>query len=161
MNEEIDISRGDMIVKRESLPHIDDSLKAKIIWMDEERLITQKSYLFKMGMQMLSGNFQSIEYKIDINSYEKECADTLVLNDIALCDIAFDKKAIFDMYSDNKSTGSFIIIDKITNNTLGVGMIEALSHKQKKGANEFSTFEIELNALIRKHFPHWESKIIN
>lgn len=159
--DEIDISRGDMIASPSQLPHIDDSLKAKIIWMDNEKLQLGKSYLFKIGMQSVSGMIENIEYKIDVNSYNEEATDSLSLNDIALCNISFDKKVVFDFYSNNKLTGSFIVIDKISNNTLGAGMIEELSQKQRKIKSEFSEFEKEFNALVRKHFPHWESKIIN
>ena len=159
--EEVDISRGDMITKSQNLPHIDDSFKANIIWMGEKPLQINKSYTFKIGMQQISGKITDIAYKIDVNSYEKMDSSELGLNDIGLCNIEFDKKIVFDFYKENKFTGSFIVIDKITNNTMGSGMVEELSQKQKKETNEFSAFEIELNALVRKHFPHWESKIIN
>ncbi len=158
--DEVDISRGDMIVKEDELPHIDECLKAKIIWMSEERMQVNKKYLFKLGMQTTSGIFQKIEHKIDVNNYKEMESSELELNDIALCDIAFDKKIIFDLYRENRFSGSFIVIDKITNNTLGAGMIEGLSHKIGK-KSEFSEFEVELNALIRRHFPHWESKVIS
>lgn len=159
--DEVDISRGDMIVKQSDLPYVDDCLQAKIIWMDSQKLQLGKSYLFKIGMQQVNGVIENIEYKININNYNKEMTDSLALNDIAFCSVSFDKKIVFDFYHDNKNTGSFIVIDKITNNTLGAGMIEALSKKQKKTKSDFSEFEKELNVLVRKHFPHWESKIIN
>ncbi len=158
--DEVDISRGDIISKVSQEPFVSDSFNALILWMEEEALSLSKRYEFRFAALGVAGRVENIEFKVDINSYKKEVANSLGLNDIALCKVSLEKKAAFDLYAKNKVTGAFIIIDKLTNNTVGAGMIESVSDNGKKNG-EHSEFEIELNALIRKHFPHWESKIIN
>ncbi|HOI83463.1 MAG TPA: sulfate adenylyltransferase subunit CysN, partial [Campylobacterales bacterium] len=130
-----------------------------ILWMEEEALSLSKRYEFRFAALGVAGRVENIEFRVDINSYDKEAATSLGLNDIGLCKVALEKKAAFDLYSQNKVTGAFIVIDKLTNNTVGAGMIESASKSGEK-SSEYGEFEIELNALIRKHFPHWESKII-
>ncbi|MGE4399417.1 MAG: sulfate adenylyltransferase subunit CysN [Campylobacterales bacterium] len=157
--DEVDISRGDIVAKLSEQPFVSDGFNAFILWMEEEALSLSRRYEFRFAVGGVAGRVENIEFKVDINSYEKEAADSLGLNDIGLCKVALEKKAAFDLYSKNRITGAFIVIDKLTNNTVGAGMIESVSKSDDK-SGEHSEFEIELNALIRKHFPHWESKII-
>ncbi|MDH5592014.1 MAG: sulfate adenylyltransferase subunit CysN, partial [Gammaproteobacteria bacterium] len=82
-------------------------------------------------------------------------------NEIGLCEFSLSKPVVFDGYKRNRSTGAFIVIDRLTNVTIGAGMItEAVIGAKKQAINstQFSEFEVELNALIRKHFPHWDAK---
>lgn len=158
-SEEVDISRGDVVVKSDDLPHISDLFEAKLIWMSDEPLKTQKSYDIKIGFQNTIARIASIEYKIDPNSYEQKSADSLALNDIALCLVECDRKVVFDLYKEGKATGAFILIDRLTNQTVGAGMIEKATQKETND-DAYGLFEIELNALIRRHFPHWNSKAI-
>jgi sulfate adenylyltransferase subunit 1 (EFTu-like GTPase family) len=88
-------------------------------------------------------------------------ASELGLNEIGVCEFSLNKPVVFDAYKRNRSTGSFIIIDRLTNVTIGAGMItEAVnsSKPQALSAEQFSVFELEFNALVRKHFPHWDAK---
>jgi sulfate adenylyltransferase subunit 1 len=123
LEDEIDVSRGDMLVKANDLPHVSKGVKAHIIWMAEEDLRLHKQYSIKFVSKKSLGNIVAIEHKIDVNTMAKSSADTLELNEIALCDLSFDTPVIFDKYSDNRITGAFIIIDRITNGTVGAGMI--------------------------------------
>lgn len=123
LEDEIDVSRGDMLVKAGDLPHVSKGVKAHVIWMAEESLRLHKQYAVKFVSKKALGNVVAIEHKIDVNTMEKSAADGLELNEIALCDISFDMPVIFDKYQDNRITGAFIIIDRITNGTVGAGMI--------------------------------------
>lgn len=123
LEDEIDVSRGDMLVKAGDLPHVSKGVKAHVIWMAEESLRLHKQYAVKFVSKKALGNVVAIEHKIDVNTMEKSAADNLELNEIALCDISFDMPVIFDKYQDNRITGAFIIIDRITNGTVGAGMI--------------------------------------
>jgi sulfate adenylyltransferase large subunit len=128
LNDEIDISRGDMIVKSDDLPPITSTaVKAHIVWMAEEKIAPGKLVDIKIGTKQVSGSIQSIEHLIDVNTLEKKPASDLELNTIALCTIHFNQTVAFDSYRENKSTGAFIIIDRLTNVTVGAGMIESIA----------------------------------
>ena len=123
LEDEIDVSRGDMLVKADDLPTVSQGAKAHVIWMAEESLRLHKQYAVKFVSKKALGNVVAIEHKIDVNTMATSATDSLELNEIALCDISFDMPVIFDAYSDNRTTGAFIIIDRITNGTVGAGMI--------------------------------------
>jgi sulfate adenylyltransferase subunit 1 len=123
LEDEIDVSRGDMLVKADDLPLVSQGVKAHIIWMDEEEMKLHKQYAVKFVSKKAQGNVVAIEHKIDVNTMETSAADSLALNEIGLCDLSFDMPVIFDKYEDNRITGAFIIIDRITNGTVGAGMI--------------------------------------
>jgi len=123
LEDEIDVSRGDMLVKKGDLPHISQGVKAHVIWMADEPMKLHKQYAIKFVSKKALGNVVAIEHKIDVNTMETSAAENLALNEIALCDLSFDMPVIFDKYDDNRITGAFIIIDRITNGTVGAGMI--------------------------------------
>lgn len=161
LEDEIDISRGDMIVHRENQPHVSSHFKATVVWMTEQPLVAGKQYNFKVGVSDSSGVMTTVDSQIDVNTLAKNSADKLELNEIGVCEFSLTKPVVFDAYKRNHTTGAFIIIDRLTNVTIGAGMItEAVSEAQASiaSSSEFSAFEVELNALIRKHFPHWDAK---
>lgn len=123
LEDEIDVSRGDMLVKVGDLPHVSKGVKAHVIWMAEEEMKLHKQYAVKFVSKKAQGNVVAIEHKIDVNTMETSAAETLALNEIALCDLSFDMPVIFDNYENNRITGAFIIIDRISNGTVGAGMI--------------------------------------
>ena len=161
LEDEIDISRGDMIVKSDSIPDVSSKFSVMTVWMDEKPLQLNQNYVIKRATSVINGSFKSIKYKKDANTFEEIQTDSLELNDIAKCTLSLDREIAVDPYDKNRYTGSFIIIDKYTNNTVGAGMIIEKSDDQSEDLlHEYSEFEVELNALVRKHFPHWESKEI-
>lgn len=161
LNDEIDISRGDILVKNDEQPQMSDTLDVDIVWMSEEPLIKGKSYFIKRASTTTSGTIDSFYYKTDVNTLEQESANALELNEIARAKLSLNQTIAFDSYNQNKAMGSFIVIDRITNNTVGAGMIVQKSEqKTEETPTQYSEFEVELNALIRKHFPHWEAKEI-
>ncbi|BCE01121.1 sulfate adenylyltransferase subunit CysN [Marinicellulosiphila megalodicopiae] len=123
LEDEIDVSRGDMLVKPGQEPLVDNKIQANMVWMIEQPLVTGKQYDFKLGATTSSGAISDIEYKIDVNTLEKQDANKLELNEIGVCQINLNKAFAFDAYSTTRGTGSFIVIDRLTNVTVGAGMI--------------------------------------
>ena len=159
--DEVDISRGDMLVHTQSLPAVSNNLKVMLVWMDEAPMSPGKSYDIKRATSVVSGNFEHINYKVDVNTYEREEVDTLQLNDIASCRMVLTRPIAADAYADNRLTGSFIVVDRITNNTVGAGMIVGVSRRNTEAlTKEYSEAEKELNAYVRKHFPEWDCKAV-
>ena len=160
LTDEIDISRGDVIVKSDEQPDHACSLDVDIVWMSEEPLLKAKQYLIKRATSQAVGTIEHFYYKTDVNTLEQNAANALNLNEIGHAKLDLEQNIAFDAYDKNKVMGSFIIIDRITNNTVGAGMIRNKSEDQSKKETNYSPFEVEFNALVRKHFPHWEAKEI-
>jgi len=159
LNDEIDISRGDLIIKEEEKePLFNDSFEAMLVWMDEENL-KNREYILKIYTKETNATISKILFKKDVNTWEKLETKTLKLNDIARVQIDLNEKIAFDFYEENKNTGAFILIDKITNNTVAAGMIVGESTKKSK-KRIYTESEIALNKFIREHFPEWECKSI-
>jgi len=123
LEDEIDISRGDMIVHSDNLPTTSDDFVANIVWMNEKALLTGKQYDFKFNAKNTSGQVSNIVHKVDINTLETGPAPALELNEIGLCEVTLSDTIYFDDYKNNPGTGSFIIVDRLTNVTVGAGMI--------------------------------------
>jgi sulfate adenylyltransferase subunit 1 len=159
--DEVDISRGDMIVHTASMPSVSNNLKVMMVWMDEKPMTSGRTYDIKMVTSVLAGSFEKINYKIDVNTYERMQVEELRLNDIASCRMVLTRPIASDAYRSNRLTGSFIIVDRISNNTVGAGMIVGLSRRDQGAlTKEYSEAERELNAYIRKHFPEWDCRDI-
>lgn len=156
LNDEIDISRGDVIVQANDDLPLTNHLKAHLVWMTEQPLRSASDYWFKFASKLVSGQVEAIQHRIDVNTQEEIAAEQLQLNDIAVVDVLLTQSVVVDDYKRNRATGAFIVIDRITNITVGAGMvIERLEDKAVAAQTNFSEFELELNALVRKHFPHW------
>jgi len=159
--DEVDISRGDMIVHTHSLPSVSNNIKVMLVWMDEMPMQLNKTYDIKRATSVVAGSFEHINYKVDVNTYEREEVNTLGFNDIASCRMVLTRPIAADSYEDNKLTGSFIVVDRITNNTVGAGMIVGVSRRNTEVlTKKYSVAEIELNAYVRKHFPEWDCKVV-
>lgn len=124
LDDEIDISRGDMLIgTQEFTPIVADKFKAHIVWMDEQSLNIGKQYAIKLATRSVSGSVSLIHHRIDVNTLEHHDANALQLNEIGLCTVSVNAPVVFDNYKTHKGTGSFIIIDRLTNGTVGAGMI--------------------------------------
>ncbi len=123
LEDEIDVSRGDMLVRPDNVPKMADSFDATLVWMDEEALVPGKQYAIKHGSKTVAGSVSTLRYKIDVNTLHREEAPTLALNEIGRCQLKLNQPIAFDGYRNNHGTGAFIIIDRITNVTVGAGMI--------------------------------------
>ena len=124
LQDEIDISRGDMIVRADNLPTVSRTIDATLVWMSEGELDTQKSYLLKHTTQTVRAQVDTVHFKMDMESLEN-VPGNLALNDIGRVSITCTRALYFDAYTKNRATGSFILIDSLTNNTVAAGMIEA------------------------------------
>jgi len=137
LEDEIDISRGDMIVHSDNLPALRSEFTANIVWMNEKALMPGKQYDFKHTTKNTSGVIDNIRYKVDVNTLETSPSPTLELNEIGVCDISLSEAIQFDDYMKNPGTGSFIIIDRLTNVTVAAGMISD-DHKTGKHVSTVS-----------------------
>lgn len=123
LNDEIDVSRGDMIAASDDLPIISNKFNAKIVWMTEQAMTIGKQYYIKLGTKSINGSISKINHLIDVNTLEESDADELNLNEIGHCDVTLTASVPFDSYGLSKGTGAFIIIDRLSNVTVAAGMI--------------------------------------
>lgn len=123
LTDEIDISRGEMIVKPTDIPTVDRNFEAMLVWMDENKMNAQQPLFIKHTTNLTRIKIDQIRYKVDVNTMEQSSCNEMSLNEIARVVFTANKPLFFDPYSKNKSCGSFILIDPITNNTCAVGMI--------------------------------------
>ncbi|MDQ9172254.1 sulfate adenylyltransferase subunit CysN [Oxalobacteraceae bacterium R-40] len=123
LEDEIDISRGDVISLAESPAEIADQFETTIVWMHDEPLLPGRPYLMKIGTVTTNATITDIKYQINVNTLEHTAAKTLELNAIGTCNISLDRQIAFDKYDENRETGGFILIDKLNNSTVGAGMI--------------------------------------
>ena len=123
LEDEIDISRGDMIVKSDDQPATASTINADIVWMAEDSMKPGKQYDMKFASTPNTGSISNVHHRVDVNTMEKHNADELKLNEIGLCEITLNKAVAFDAYKKNRASGAFIIIDRLTNVTVGAGMI--------------------------------------
>src|SRR5690606_15358615 len=124
LEDEIDASRGDVLSTAESQPKIADQFRSTIVWMHEEPMLPGRPYLMKIGAKTVSVSVAEPRHKVNINTFAKLPARTLELNDIGVCNINLDQAIAFDPYKENRHTGGFILIDRLTNDTVGAGMID-------------------------------------
>lgn len=157
LEDEIDVSRGDMLVHEGHEPAVVNQLEAHIVWMDEAPLRTHKEYVFKFATKSCFGKVKNLLHKVDVNTLDKhaEDADSLALNEIALSNIKLTDKVAVDEYQALPQTGSFIIIDRHSNVTVGAGMVSSVDSDNEEATRQYSIAEQELNAYIRKHYPEW------
>jgi len=128
LEDEIDISRGDMLVKADDEPEVGNRFNANIVWMTDAPLETGRLYDIKLGPTFTSGTVKKIHHQTDVNSLEQNPNPSqLQLNEIGLCELTLNQPVAFDAYQRNHATGSFIVIDRLTNVTVGAGMIAGLA----------------------------------
>lgn len=160
--DEIDISRGDTLVPITSNVALSNRLLADVVWMAEAPLQVGRQYDIKVAGKKTVGSVEVIRHQVDINNLQTFETPELPLNGIGLCEINLTESIAADSYAQCPDTGGFIFIDRLTNVTVGAGMVrEALAEQHTATTAQYSAFEIELNALIRKHFPHWDAKDIS
>jgi len=124
LDREIDIARGDMLAAPQARPEVSDQFAAEILWMNEEEMLPGRAYLLKAGGQTVPASVTTLKHKLNVNTFEKEPGKSLKLNEIGVCTLSTTRPITFDAYTDQRETGSFILIDRFTNQTVGAGMIE-------------------------------------
>jgi bifunctional enzyme CysN/CysC len=121
--DEIDVSRGDVLAAADSPPAVSDQFQATIIWMHDEPMLRGRPYIIKLGTRTLTGSITTPRHKVNVNTLERLAAKQLELNEIGVCNLSFDRAIPFDAYADNRETGGFILIDKLSNDTVGAGLL--------------------------------------
>jgi len=156
LDRELDISRGDMLVTPGQTPEYSDQFQARLIWMSEQTAHPGRSYLLKIGTQMLPATITGIKHKTDVNSLEKLAAVHLELNEIGTVTIATNRPVTFDAYAGNRLTGGFILIDRISNATLAAGVIDFGLRR----ADNLTYQHFDVNRAVRARSLGQEPKII-
>lgn len=124
LTDEIDVSRGDLIATAATPPKVANQFRATIVWMHDEPMLPGRPYLMKIGTRTVTASIAEPRHKVNINTFEELAARTLELNDIGVCNLSVDQEIAFDPYKENRETGGFILIDRLTNNTVGAGMLD-------------------------------------
>ena len=122
--DEIDISRGDLLCDASQRAEVADQFSAHVIWMHDDALVPGRAYLFKLGTKMVSGSVTEIKYNVDVNSFQHLASKQVELNEVSVVNLSFREPIAFDPYDQNPATGGFIVIDRLTNLTVGAGMID-------------------------------------
>ncbi len=123
LSDEVDCSRGDVIAAADSPPEVADQFEASIVWMADEPMVPGRGYWLKTATQTVSASVQAPKYQVNVNTMEQLAAKTLELNAIGVAEITTDRPIVFEPYTDSKTLGGFILIDKITNGTVAAGML--------------------------------------
>jgi bifunctional enzyme CysN/CysC len=122
--DEVDCSRGDILVRPEQRPEVSDQFAARIVWMSETPMLAGRVYLIKIGTRSVAASVTDIRHKIDVNSFQQIATKSLSLNEVGVCNLSLATSIAFDPYDDNRRTGAFIVIDRATNATVGAGMVQ-------------------------------------
>lgn len=160
LEDEIDISRGEMLVKPNNLPHVGRNFETMLVWMDEEPMDRKKQFFLKHNTNTTRATLTQIMYKVDVNTMQHLEGADFKLNEIGKVHITTAKTLFFDSYSKNKATGAFILIDPITNNTCAVGMIcNALEEKDINQACDIPTLNLPKLGITSDHYEAIETAV--
>ncbi|MEK1944074.1 MAG: adenylyl-sulfate kinase, partial [Ensifer adhaerens] len=124
LRDEIDASRGNMLTSPSSRPFVADQLQAHVIWFDANPLLPGRSYILRTETDSVNATITKLKHRVNVNSFAREAAKSLTMNEIGVCNISTQAPIAFDAYKDNKTTGNFVIVDRLTNDTVGAGMID-------------------------------------
>ncbi|OAT45476.1 sulfate adenylyltransferase subunit 1 [Proteus hauseri ATCC 700826] len=157
--DEIDISRGDIIVDvNESTINVSNHALIDIVWMSEQPLVQGQTLDIKIVGKKSRAKIENIHYQVDVNNLTQQVTDNLGLNAIGSVEVSFEEPLALDNYQYNTDTGGLIFIDRLSNVTVGAGLIRETLANQQETIPQYDTFELELNQLIRRHFPHWGAR---
>jgi bifunctional enzyme CysN/CysC len=140
LDREIDISRGDVLIHPGHTPEVSTQFQARLVWMDEQPAYAGRSYLIKIGTQLVPATITAIKFRTNVNTLERQPASSLAMNEVGTITVATDRPIAFDGYADNTLTGSFILIDRISNRTLGAGTV---AHGLRRAQNlSYQSFDV-------------------
>ncbi|BBU97274.1 sulfate adenylyltransferase subunit CysN [Providencia rettgeri] len=158
LEDEIDISRGDLIVAQDETLQSTQHASVDVVWMSEQPLVQGQQLDIKIAGKRSRAKVENIQYQVDINILTQKVATELPLNGIGLVEFSFDEPLLLENYQRNADTGGMIFIDRLTNVTVGAGLVRETQTPVFEKNSDFSEFEIELNKLVRRHFPHWGAR---
>ncbi|HYJ07927.1 MAG TPA: sulfate adenylyltransferase subunit CysN [Polyangiaceae bacterium] len=145
LTDEVDVSRGDLLTRADSPAEVANQFEATIVWMAESALLRGRSYLLKIGAKTVDATISPIKHKIDINTFEHLPTSKLEMNEIGVCNLELDRPIAFDPYRENRDTGGFILVDRMTNDTVGAGML----HFALRRAQNVQWQAIDVNKAAR------------
>ncbi|WP_292315974.1 sulfate adenylyltransferase subunit CysN [Mesorhizobium sp.] len=137
LEDEVEVSRGNMLVSPAARPQVADQFAANIVWFDEQALLPGRSYILRTETDQVSATVTDLKYRVNVNDFAHEAAKSLDINEVGVCNLSTRAPITFDPFAENRTTGAFILIDRITNATVGAGMI--------------------LHSLRRAENIHWQS----
>ncbi|MCP9269014.1 sulfate adenylyltransferase subunit CysN [Xenorhabdus sp. XENO-1] len=158
LKDEIDISRGDLLIAVEDHMTVARHALVDVVWMSEQPLIQGQSLDIKVAGKKSRGKVDNVQYQVDITNLTQKVAVELPLNAIGLVEFSFDEPLLIDSYPQNADTGGIILIDRLTNVTVGAGLVREIQTEVYEEPKEYSEFELEFNRLVRRHFPHWGAR---
>jgi len=148
LEDELNIGPGDVIASADHEPQVTDQFAAHVVWMDERPLIPERHYILKLAAAKVGAAVTELKYQVKIDTLEHMAAKTLQLNEVAFCNFAVDRPMVIDPYDDNRKLGGFILIDRLTNNTVGAGIIAfSLRRATNLQWQELDIGKSELSAL--------------
>ena len=153
LEDEIDISRGDLLCAANEPAAISKQFETTIIWMNEQALLSGRTYTLQIGTKSLAATITNVKHQVNVNTLEKTAAKQLNQNDIGHCNINLDQNIAFDAYTDNRETGSFILIDKMTNNTVGAGLINFALRRSQNITIQAVDIDKAARAALKKQKP--------
>ena len=156
LDREVDISRGDVLTHPGETPEYSNQFQARVVWMHDEPAFHGRSYLLKIGSQTIPGTITAIKFRTNVNTLEHTAATKLELNEVGTVTIATDKPVAFDPYGSNARTGSFILIDRISNATLGAGVVDFGLRR----AQNLSYQSFDVNRQVRAELKQQEPAIV-
>jgi len=156
LTDEIDASRGDLICAADRPAEVADQFEAHVVWMHESAMLPGRPYLMKIGTRTVNVTIGHPKYRVDVNNLDHLAATTLELNEIGVCNISLDRPIPFDPYADNRDTGGFIIIDKLTNNTVGAGLL----HFALRRSHNIHWQDVKVDKEARAEQNHHRSAVI-
>jgi len=163
LEDEVDISRGDLLVHANNVPALGNRFAAHIVWMNENALVPGREYGVKIGTKVTNCYVNKVLEEVDVNTLERntDVAGGLELNAIGLCDVELAESVVVEDYPHHFGTGNFILIDKMTNVTVAAGMVErALGASGELPKREYTEAERNLNRFIRENYPEWGCKAV-
>ncbi|HTH98120.1 MAG TPA: sulfate adenylyltransferase subunit CysN [Stellaceae bacterium] len=156
MADEIDISRGDLLCKADAPAEIADQFEATIVWMHDEPLLPGRPYLLKIGTMTVPATVMPPKYKVNVNTLEELAAKKLDLNEIGVCELSLDRPIAFDPYVENRDTGGFILIDRLTNSTVGAGLLQ----RSLRRAQNVHWQALDINKSLREEMKGQKSCVL-
>ena len=154
--DETDASRGDMLVPAEERPNVADQFAANVVWFDEAALVPGRSYLLRTETEQVAATVTDIRHRVDVNDFGKSAARTLEINEIGLCHLSTQAPIVFDAYAENRATGAFVLVDRLTNRTVGAGTIL----NPLRRASNIHWQELDIDRAARAALKNQEPKVL-
>ena len=153
LEDEVDVSRGDVLCDPKAPATVADQFEARLVWMVDEPMHPGRSFWLKCGVKTVNATVTKIKHQTNVNTLEKLAAEKLTLNAVATCNISTDAPLVFDPYTENKATGGFILIDRLTNNTVAAGMIDFALRRAKNVTPHAFAINKEARAAAKNQTP--------